>query len=528
MKKFPKQEMPELVSASQFFKHCNDNDEDHDIEQSKDVQFVESEMPELESLSEDSVGEEQMINNSLESSDFKGMPDLESLTIESEVYGSHVEELRCKTSKKEMEKISLPNIVQIAVSAKLNTLVALVQQAGLVETLSTASPLTVFAPTEQAFQNLIATIDGLGVDSSQFIRDNLTQVLLHHVVQAEKAIDSKTLVTLETVTPLSKEPLSVDSIQVASADVKASNGIVHVISAVLVPPSVGEKLQQAAALISKKIQSSMPDLESLSFNQASEMPDLESLSLQQSRQSVKSIASKMPELESLSIEQNRSMSEFEKKLEDSLSGSSSVAINSQVSSFKSNLDEEQFAEEEEEEGDEDDELFAIDESVTFDESDKSLSDSSMINLASPSDFFKNEKKKSCKFFKTHLKKYLELKKEEHNQDNLVVLAPNENVFGERESEAFAKKFKNNNKALCNYIENHIVKFKKDQTMPLVDNKITMETLGGKKVVIDFQQKNKKLYLNSFGDKKIHKNNASIKSQDMNDQVTLLIHSAKLY
>lgn len=132
------------------------------------------------------------------------------------------------------------NIVQTAVAAgQFKTLVALVKQAGLVGTLSGKGPFTVFAPTDAAFAKLPkATLAALGKNKAE-----LKDVLLYHVVSG--AVPASKVVTLKTAKTLdngktvrisvSGKTVRVDGATVTTADVKASNGIIHVINKVLIP-----------------------------------------------------------------------------------------------------------------------------------------------------------------------------------------------------------------------------------------------------------------------------------------------------
>ncbi len=139
-------------------------------------------------------------------------------------------------------------IVETAVGAgQFNTLVTAVTAAGLVETLNSAGPFTVFAPTDSAFAKLPeGTLAGLLQDKAA-----LTSVLTYHVVAGRlTAADLKTradkdgYVTLKTVQGsdlrihLAGDKVHVGdkSANVIAADVPASNGIIHVIDAVLLPP----------------------------------------------------------------------------------------------------------------------------------------------------------------------------------------------------------------------------------------------------------------------------------------------------
>ncbi|NAZ35254.1 fasciclin domain-containing protein [Rubellimicrobium sp. CFH 75288] len=147
------------------------------------------------------------------------------------------------------------NIVQNAVnSADHTTLVAAVQAAGLVETLQGPGPFTVFAPTNDAFAALPAgTLDTLLMEEN---RDQLTQILTCHVVGAElfsgpliEQIGSEDLVAQITTLGgcvitarivgdgLQLTDENGNTANVTIADVDQSNGVIHVIDAVLLPAS---------------------------------------------------------------------------------------------------------------------------------------------------------------------------------------------------------------------------------------------------------------------------------------------------
>jgi uncharacterized surface protein with fasciclin (FAS1) repeats len=139
------------------------------------------------------------------------------------------------------QTMAKPNIVQTAVSAgNFTTLVALVKQAGLVGALSAKGPLTVFAPTDAAFAKVPkATLSALGNDKAK-----LKAVLLYHVVSgdvtADKVVKLKSATTLEGDTVgirISGGKVYVGGAQVTTANVMASNGVIHVINKVLIPAS---------------------------------------------------------------------------------------------------------------------------------------------------------------------------------------------------------------------------------------------------------------------------------------------------
>lgn len=137
-------------------------------------------------------------------------------------------------------------IVDVAVEAgSFTTLVAAVQAAGLVETLSGEGPFTVFAPTDDAF---VAALDSLDLTAEELLADTdlLTSVLTYHVVPGEVlaeqvlTLDGESVATVngaEIQISVDGETVMVNDATVTAVDVDASNGVVHVIDSVLLPPS---------------------------------------------------------------------------------------------------------------------------------------------------------------------------------------------------------------------------------------------------------------------------------------------------
>jgi uncharacterized surface protein with fasciclin (FAS1) repeats len=132
------------------------------------------------------------------------------------------------------------DIVETAVAAgDFTTLAALLEQAGLVETLQGDGPFTVFAPTDAAFEAL----DPATLEAVQNDPELLKSVLLYHVVEGEvmsSDIEPGDVPTVEgsTVTiTVDGGTVKVNDATVTTADVTASNGVIHVIDTVLVPPA---------------------------------------------------------------------------------------------------------------------------------------------------------------------------------------------------------------------------------------------------------------------------------------------------
>ena len=138
--------------------------------------------------------------------------------------------------------VEAPNtVVDIAVgSADHTTLVAAVTAAGLVETLSGTGPFTVFAPTNAAFAALPAgTVDNLLKPES---KDQLTSVLTYHVVSgnvmAADLSDGQVVKTLngqDLTVSIKDGKVMINGATVTAADLAGSNGVIHVVDAVLLP-----------------------------------------------------------------------------------------------------------------------------------------------------------------------------------------------------------------------------------------------------------------------------------------------------
>lgn len=137
-------------------------------------------------------------------------------------------------------------IVDVAVGAgDFTTLVAAVQAAGLVETLSGEGPFTVFAPTDAAFADALAA---LGLTAEQLLADTetLTAILTYHVVAGEflaadvVGLDGQDVTTVNGATvkvTVDGGSVMVNDANVVATDVMASNGVIHVIDKVILPPA---------------------------------------------------------------------------------------------------------------------------------------------------------------------------------------------------------------------------------------------------------------------------------------------------
>lgn len=135
------------------------------------------------------------------------------------------------------------DIVDTAVAAgSFKTLVAAVKAAGLVETLKGTGPFTVFAPTDEAFAKLPAgTVETLLKPEN---KAKLVDILTYHVVAGD--VPASAAMKLKEATALNKKTITLEvkdgalflnKSKVTTADVKATNGTIHIIDAVLMPPA---------------------------------------------------------------------------------------------------------------------------------------------------------------------------------------------------------------------------------------------------------------------------------------------------
>jgi transforming growth factor-beta-induced protein len=152
------------------------------------------------------------------------------------------------------EKLAAPaqDIVEVAVAAgNFKTLAAALEAAGLVETLKGEGPFTVFAPTDEAFAKLDKKLlDDLLKPEN---KDTLVAILTYHVVPGKvTAADVVNLTSAETVQgeeitiKVDGNTVMVNDAKVTQTDIAASNGVIHVIDTVILPPTVAEKLAAPA------------------------------------------------------------------------------------------------------------------------------------------------------------------------------------------------------------------------------------------------------------------------------------------
>ena len=139
-----------------------------------------------------------------------------------------------------IDKVLLPpSVVDIALdNSNFSILVQAVVKANLVETLSTAGPFTIFAPTNAAFETLFGDLGVTGV--ADLTAEQLTPILLYHVVSGNVRSSDLSDGSVETLNgpieiSLMPSPSINGTTMIVATDVQATNGVVHVIDKVLLP-----------------------------------------------------------------------------------------------------------------------------------------------------------------------------------------------------------------------------------------------------------------------------------------------------
>jgi uncharacterized surface protein with fasciclin (FAS1) repeats len=146
----------------------------------------------------------------------------------------------CAESSRAMDKQPMDIVATAESAGQFQTLVAAVGAAGLVETLQSPGPFTVFAPTDAAFAKLPdRTVETLLKPEN---RDKLTAILTYHVVpgrlMASNVAEAETLTTAQggvLDVEVTGGEVMVGKSKVLAADIGASNGVIHVIDTVLLP-----------------------------------------------------------------------------------------------------------------------------------------------------------------------------------------------------------------------------------------------------------------------------------------------------
>ena len=127
----------------------------------------------------------------------------------------------------------------LVAQGNFTTLVAAVQEAGLVDTLNNSGPFTLFAPTDAAFAKLPAgTVNALLADIP-----TLTDILLYHVVSGAQVLSSQvtagpvTMANGDQATLSTEGGIKINDAKVTGADWRSSNGVIHIIDTVILPPA---------------------------------------------------------------------------------------------------------------------------------------------------------------------------------------------------------------------------------------------------------------------------------------------------
>ena len=127
----------------------------------------------------------------------------------------------------------------LVAQGNFTTLVAAVQAAGLVDTLNSAGPFTLFAPTDAAFAKLPpGTVNALLADIP-----TLTDILLYHVIAGAEVLSSQVtdgaviMANGDAATLSTTEGVKINDAKVTGADWRSSNGVIHIIDTVILPPA---------------------------------------------------------------------------------------------------------------------------------------------------------------------------------------------------------------------------------------------------------------------------------------------------
>ena len=140
------------------------------------------------------------------------------------------------------DRLTPADIVDTAISARqFKTLAAALEAAGLIDTLKGSGPFAVFAPTDEAFAKLPpGTVESLLRPEN---KEKLKSILLYHVVSGNVPasrvvkLNGRWVKTLQggSIKVQAKHGVRVDNAKVTQTDIKASNGVIHVIDSVLMP-----------------------------------------------------------------------------------------------------------------------------------------------------------------------------------------------------------------------------------------------------------------------------------------------------
>lgn len=154
--------------------------------------------------------------------------------------GAQDEKKQKKMKKEHMEQQTIAEIA--AGNESFSTLVAALEAAGLVETFQGKEHYTVFAPTNEAFAR---ALEDLGMTAEELLgnKDLLTSILLYHVAKGDRyakaVLSAGKLKMLDgnfAEVTTDEEGAYIDGCMIVKTDIKASNGVVHVIDYVMLPP----------------------------------------------------------------------------------------------------------------------------------------------------------------------------------------------------------------------------------------------------------------------------------------------------
>jgi transforming growth factor-beta-induced protein len=154
----------------------------------------------------------------------------------------------CNNDDDEMEVMAEKNVVEVAADAgQFTILIQAAQKAGLAEYLSTQDGITVFAPTDDAFAMLLTNLGASSLDDIPVA--DLKNILLYHVIGSKAMSSDLSSGYFPTLSESNGNSISMyinvgegvsinKNVKVTSADVEASNGVIHVVDKVILPPSV--------------------------------------------------------------------------------------------------------------------------------------------------------------------------------------------------------------------------------------------------------------------------------------------------
>jgi len=141
--------------------------------------------------------------------------------------------------------VSDEDIIEVATAdGDFDTLVSAIREAGLTDTLSGAGPFTVFAPTDEAFDKIPQEVlENLTTNETQ--RDNLRTIITYHVVPGlimfsdlENGTTFQTMQADDLNITTDNGAVMVDDARIVRPDIMASNGVIHAIDTVLIPPTI--------------------------------------------------------------------------------------------------------------------------------------------------------------------------------------------------------------------------------------------------------------------------------------------------